>query len=105
MAAVTQTAEYRADGMQLLLPPAYDVLWSVLALGHVALLAAALVIWFRARHERGGGVVDLLVILILPVMGPAAYLLGHHLADRRRPRQATASSDGSPGRSDLALTE
>lgn len=90
--------------MHVLLPAAYDLVWTVVALGHVALLAVALVIWFRARRERGVGVVDLLVILLLPVIGPAAYLLGHLLADRRRARRATASDD-SPNLSAVALIE
>lgn len=81
----------RLEGVELFLPASYDLLWSVFALAYITLLAVALVVWFRARHERGGGVVDLLVVLFVPVIGPAAYLLGYHLADRRRPRDATSS--------------
>lgn len=67
----------------LLLPAGYDVLWSLVTVGHVVLLAWALVVWSRARVSGGGGLVDVLVIVLLPVIGPAAYLTGRALARRR----------------------
>jgi hypothetical protein len=66
------------------------VLSSLLVLAHVALLTWALMLWFRARPDRGGGALDLLVVLFVPVIGPAAYLLGRHRAARRHPSKATA---------------
>lgn len=75
--------------MQLFVPAAYDVLWSVVVLGQVALLATALTVWFRDRHHRAvgvidGGPIDVLVILLVPVLGPAAYLIGRSWAGRAR---------------------
>ena len=67
----------------LLLPAAYDVVWSVLVLAQLALLAAALIQWSKTRATRGGGLVDLLVIVLLPVIGPGTYLVGRRLAARR----------------------
>lgn len=87
---MSQTAGVEPEGVRVLLPPSYDVLWSVLALAHVALLTWALVLWFRVRHDRGGGVVDLLVVLFVPLIGPAAYLLGLYRAPRRHPGRATS---------------
>ena len=80
--AATLPPMIRASGAELFVPAGYDVLWSVVALVQVVLLATALTVWFRARHDRGGGLLDVLVILLVPVLGPAAYLAGRHLARR-----------------------
>ena len=69
--------------MQMLLPAWYDVVWSIVALTSVGLFVAALTAWSKARHDRGGGVLDLVVLVMLPVIGPAAYLTGRWLARRR----------------------
>lgn len=94
MAAVSQTAGVEPEGVRVLLPPSYDVLWSVLALACSGLLTWALVLWFRARPDRGGGVLDLLVVLFVPVIGPAAYLLAHYRAHRRHRSRATSPVGG-----------
>lgn len=86
-------AEDQSGGFEVFLPAWYDIVWSGLALAYVALLAPALVLWFRARHDRGGGLVDVLIILFVPVIGPAAYLLGQQLATRGRPGVSTAESN------------
>jgi hypothetical protein len=53
----------------------YDVIWSAGALVGLALTFAALVVWFRARWERTSeAVLTLLVILVVPVLGPLAFL-------------------------------
>jgi hypothetical protein len=53
----------------------YDLIWSAGALVAVALTLAALVVWFRTRWERTGeAVLTLLVIVLLPILGPAAFL-------------------------------
>ena len=90
MAAVSHTAGLDPEGVRLLLPASNDVLWSALALAYGALLTWALVLWFRARPDRGGGVLDLLVVLFVPVIGPAAYLLAHYRLARRRDSRATS---------------
>lgn len=59
----------------LLMPPAYDVVWSVVVLAQLVLLGMALVRWFRARTGGGGGLLELLAIVLVPVLGPATYLL------------------------------
>lgn len=78
-----------AEGVELFVPAGYDVMWSVAILAPLVLLGIALTVWFRDRHhlERGlfgGGVLDVLVILLVPVLGPAAYLIGRSWARRRR---------------------
>lgn len=90
MAAVSHTAGVDPEGVRLLLPASNDVLWSTLALAYGALLTWALLLWFRARPDRGGGVLDLLVVLFVPLIGPAAYLLGLYRAPRRHPGRATS---------------
>ncbi|MCL3859454.1 hypothetical protein [Actinotalea sp. K2] len=60
----------------MFLPVWYDVLWSLVVLAQVGLLAAALTLWFRRRHDHAGGLLDLVVILVVPLIGPAAYLAG-----------------------------
>lgn len=77
--------------MQVHVPAWYDVLWSVAAVGHVVLLAVALTVWFRVRRDRSDGALELLVILVVPVVGAAAYLTGHALSRRNGPggRRAT----------------
>ena len=62
--------------MTPILGPWYDVAWSALALAQVALLVGALARWSRMRASRGGGLLDLLMIVLLPIVGPAAYLVG-----------------------------
>jgi hypothetical protein len=53
----------------------YDLIWSAGALVAVALTLAALVVWFRTRWEQAWeAVLTLLVIVVVPVLGPAAFL-------------------------------
>lgn len=53
----------------------YDLIWSAGALVAVALTLAALVVWFRTRWEQTWeAVLTLLVIVVVPVLGPAAFL-------------------------------
>ena len=83
------------DGVDLLVPAAYDVVWSLVVVAHVVLLVAALVQWSRARAARapqGDGLLDVLVIVLVPVLGPAAYLIGRRRApdaDRRTAARPT----------------
>jgi hypothetical protein len=59
----------------MFLGPQYDLIWSAGALVAVALTLAALVVWFRTRWEQAWeAVLTLLVILLVPVLGPAAFL-------------------------------
>ncbi|MDR7382844.1 hypothetical protein [Promicromonospora iranensis] len=65
----------------------YDLIWTVGALLSLGLTFAALVVWFRTRWSRTGeAVLTLLVILVVPILGPAAFLT----ARRRRPAQPDA---------------
>ena len=53
----------------------YDLIWSAGALVAVALTLAALVVWFRTGWEQAWeAVLTLLVIILVPVLGPAAFL-------------------------------
>ena len=59
----------------MFLGPQYDLIWSACALVAVALTLAALVVWFRMRWEQAWeAVLTLLVIVAVPVLGPAAFL-------------------------------
>jgi hypothetical protein len=59
----------------MFLGPQYDLIWSAGALVAVALTFAALVVWFRTRWDRASeAALTLLVILLVPVLGPAAFL-------------------------------
>lgn len=67
----------------------YDLIWSVGTLVVLALTFAALVVWFRTRWERTGrAILALLVIVVLPVVGPAAFL-----ASRGRRPSVARSAD------------
>jgi NhaP-type Na+/H+ or K+/H+ antiporter len=59
----------------MFLGPMYDLIWSACALVAVGLTLAALVVWFRTRWEQAWeAVLTLLVIVLVPVIGPAAFL-------------------------------
>jgi hypothetical protein len=81
----------------LLLPAAYDIAWSVVALAQVALVLAALVQWFRARPTGEAGPLDLVAIVVVPVLGPLAYLLSRRGAARRRRHGTARQVAGEPG--------
>jgi len=64
----------------------YDVIWSMFVLASVVLLLAALVRWGRDRNADGGlGLLWLLILLFVPTIGPAAYLMS-------RPSRGPAAS-------------
>lgn len=66
----------------------YDLIWSVGTLVGLALTFAALIVWFRTRWERTSeAVLMLLVILVVPILGPAAFLASH----RGRPAEVRSS--------------
>jgi len=53
----------------------YDLIWSIGALGVLAVTFAALFVWFRARWERSWEAgLTLLAIVVVPVLGPLAFL-------------------------------
>ncbi|WP_298458069.1 hypothetical protein [uncultured Cellulomonas sp.] len=86
----------RTEGVSLLLPAAYDVAWSLAVVVHLGLLFVALVRWNGARATPGApgaGLVDLLVVVLVPVLGPAAYLVGRRAAGSGR--RADAGPTGS----------
>lgn len=65
-----------------LLPAGYDIAWAVLAVAGVAALFAALVVWFRDERRGGAKPLSLAVIVLLPVLGPTAYLVSRRGAAR-----------------------
>lgn len=69
----------------MFVPAIYDVVWSLVVVAHVVLLLLALARWSRVRASHGGGLVDVLVIVLVPVVGPAAYLWGRRGIDRPGP--------------------
>jgi NhaP-type Na+/H+ or K+/H+ antiporter len=59
----------------MFLGPMYDLIWSACALVAVGLTLAALVVWFRTRWEQAWeAVLTLLVIVLVPILGSAAFL-------------------------------
>lgn len=76
-----------AGGYNPLLPAPYDVVWTVVTLGGLALLVVALRLWFRdGASSRDGALLEILVIVLVPVLGPVAYLLSR---GRRRDRDTS----------------
>ena len=72
------------EGWRLLVPAAYDVLWTGTVLLLLALLAAALAVWVRRRRVGRASLVELVLVLVVPVIGPAGYLVGEAVARRAR---------------------
>jgi hypothetical protein len=81
----------------LLLPPVYDIAFSAVVLAQLALLLAALVQWFRARSTGEAGALELVAIVLVPVLGPVAYLLARRGAARRRGGGTGGDSTGALG--------
>lgn len=90
----TRVVEGTTDGVELMIPATYDLVWSVVVVGSIVLaLVLAIVALERWRHRRedaGSAVVGALVILCVPVLGPLAYLYA-----TRRPR-TTAGPTPTP---------
>ncbi|MBW0254650.1 PLDc N-terminal domain-containing protein [Cellulomonas sp. PS-H5] len=84
------------EGWSLMVPAAYDVLWTATVLLLVALTVGALLVWARRRESASNALVHLALILVVPVLGPAAYLAGAAL-DRRAANRAAARTP-RPGR-------
>lgn len=78
----------QVEGWRLMAPAGYDVLWTVTTLVLLALLLAALVVWVRTRQGSGTRALgELALIVLVPVLGPAAYLAGAW-SGRRAARRA-----------------
>ena len=59
-----------------LMPAGYDIVWSVIALAALVLLVVALVSLGRDKSLTPGQTLGwILVALLLPVVGPAAWLI------------------------------
>lgn len=77
----------------MFLGPQYDLIWSAGASVAVALILAALVVWFRTRWEQAWeAALTLLVILVVPILGPAAFLASRG----RRPVPVKVRSSDQP---------
>ncbi len=57
-----------------ILPTNYDVLWGLAAALGAALFIVALVVWFADRSDTPRRVLDLAALVMIPVVGPAAFL-------------------------------
>lgn len=77
------------EGWRLMIPAPYDVLWAATAVLLVALTVSALLVWARRRESASNALAHLALILLVPVLGPAAYLAGAAL-DRRTADRAAA---------------
>ncbi|HLS13797.1 MAG TPA: hypothetical protein VK095_04730 [Beutenbergiaceae bacterium] len=71
----------------------YDLIWSILLVPIIVVTVLALRAWFRARPPGPLGIVQGLVIILIPVLGPIAYLVA--TADERRRR-----APGTPRRAE-----
>lgn len=60
--------------MSPLVPAAYDIAWTIVVTVGVVLLVMALVRWFRSTESGFRSLLHILVILFVPLVGPAAYL-------------------------------
>jgi hypothetical protein len=82
----------QVEGWRLEVPASYDVLWTGTVVVLVALLLAALVVWVRTRQGSGARALgELLLIVLVPVLGPVVYLLGAWAERRRTLRVAAAA--------------
>ncbi len=72
----------------------YDVAWTVGAVAALVLLIAALGRWGRLKPAGLYGLVQFALILLLPIVGPAAYLWGTSSAVGKpaRPRRSSEAS-------------
>lgn len=67
----------QVEGWRLMVPASYDVLWTATTVVVLGMLLAALVVWVRTRHASGTVALGQLALIVLvPVLGPVAYLLG-----------------------------
>ncbi|MFV0634168.1 PLDc N-terminal domain-containing protein [Demequina sp.] len=67
-----------------LVPSSYDVLWVVLTLAALGMLIAGIVRWARVRADSQSVQLGwFLVMLVVPVIGPAAFLAASRTWDRR----------------------
>lgn len=83
-------------GWRLLVPAWYDVLWTGVLVLLLMLLASALVVWARRRRAGRATLVELVLVLGVPVVGPAGYLVGEAFAHRaRRGRAIPAAGPGT----------
>jgi len=81
------------DGWRLHVPAAYDALWTVTVVLLVGLTVAALVVWARRRETAVHALGALALIVLVPGLGPAAYLAGV-LVERRPGRRAGTPERG-----------
>ena len=61
-----------------LLPTAYDIAWTVMAVAGLVLTGFALVLWSKDHRNGWHGLLDVAVILLVPVLGPLAYVISRH---------------------------
>lgn len=59
-----------------LVPAGYDIAFTVLALAALIALGAGLVVWFRDQRSLGEKFVALVLMLLIPLLGPVAYVIG-----------------------------
>lgn len=68
----------------VILPASYDIVWSILALASLVLLAVAGVRWARTSFDSAAvQLVWAAVILLVPVLGPIAFLVLSPVAARQ----------------------
>lgn len=63
----------------------YDLVWSILLVPIIVLTFLALRAWFWARQPVLLGLVQGLVIVLIPVLGPIVYLVATSEERRRKP--------------------
>ncbi|WP_278235636.1 hypothetical protein [Isoptericola sp. AK164] len=82
-----------------MLGPWYDVVWSVLALTALVLFVTSVVLWARTVFATAPRqLLWLAVIVLLPVLGPVAFLLGRPAG----PRSPASPAPRAPARQDAS---
>lgn len=78
------------DGQNVLLPAEYDIAWSIAVAVVIALAVVALISLARSarRLTSGQALIWVLVVLMIPAFGPAAWLtIGRRAVARTTPEQ------------------
>lgn len=72
------------DASNPLIPASYDIVWSVIAAAAIALIVAAFISLARTAKEMSGvqTLVWVLVVLLIPILGAAAWLFIGRRAQR-----------------------
>lgn len=77
------------QGIDLILPASYDIVWSIIALTMLALFIVAFIKWAKTDFGPGkSGLGWLVMMVIFPIIGAIAFLIqARHLPARQKTPQ------------------